>query len=84
VFGAWPITERGRGCVRGAARRGARAGRREGETFVLPVIEDVVTRRLRLLEEWRVRRRSRVVRKPRTVTVRREEAFVQRLPGTMH
>jgi uncharacterized protein (TIGR02271 family) len=55
----------------------------DGDTFVLPIIEEVivVTRRLRLVEELRIRRRTATVRKPRTVTVRREEALVERLAG---
>lgn len=53
----------------------------EGETFVVPVVEEVavVTRRLRLVEEVRLRRRSVEQRRPQEVTLRREEAVVERV-----
>jgi stress response protein YsnF len=55
--------------------------RQEGETTVIPVLEEVVVveKRLRLVEEVRVTRRRRTERAAERVTLRREEAVVERL-----
>lgn len=60
----------------------APAPRWVGDTLVVPVLEEelVVTRRLRVVEELHVRRRSVTFRSPRSVKVRREEAVVERRP----
>jgi len=58
--------------------------RQEGDTMVIPVLEEVlvVEKRLMLKEELRVTRRARVETESRTVTLRAEEAIVERLePG---
>ena len=54
--------------------------REEGATVIIPVVEEllVVEKRLVLREEVRVTRTKVVTREPRTVTLRREEAEVQR------
>nr|CAA9295714.1 hypothetical protein AVDCRST_MAG63-4749 [uncultured Armatimonadetes bacterium] len=56
------------------------AVRHEGDTLVIPLLEEVlvVEKRLMLKEEVRVTRRKIETRDPRTVTLRREEAVVER------
>lgn len=53
--------------------------RQEGETTVIPVVEEVlfVEKRLRLREEVHVTKRRVEVRDPKTVTLRREEVAVE-------
>ncbi len=55
--------------------------RYEGETFVLPVIEEVlvVTRKFRLVEEVRITRMPSTRRELRSVDLRTEEIRVERL-----
>jgi len=55
--------------------------RTEGDTTIIPVVEEVVVveRRWKLKEELRVTRRRRTVSEPQRVTLRREEAVVERL-----
>lgn len=55
--------------------------RQEGETTILTLLEEVVVveKRLRAVEEVRITKRSTVRREPQTVTLRREEAIVERL-----
>lgn len=57
--------------------------RYEGETMVIPVIEEevVVQTRLKLVEEVRITRRQREKMAEETVTVRREEVIVERDGG---
>lgn len=57
--------------------------RREGDVVVIPIVEEVlvVEKRLMLKEELRVRKRIVEERSPQTVTLRREEAVVERLPA---
>jgi stress response protein YsnF len=52
--------------------------RQEGDVFVMPVVEEVLVRRLRLVEEVRITRTSIVRRHQETVVLRREEAVVSR------
>ena len=56
------------------------AVRHEGDTLVIPLLEEVlvVEKRLMLKEEVRITRRQIQTRDPRTVTLRREEAVVER------
>lgn len=56
--------------------------RREGDTLIIPCLEEVVVveTRLRLREEVRIRRVRRETREQRVVTVRREEVEVERQP----
>ncbi len=57
------------------------ASRQEGDTLVVPVLEEVlvVERRLRLVEEIRVTvRRERHASEPQRVTLRREEVLIER------
>jgi uncharacterized protein (TIGR02271 family) len=56
--------------------------RQEGDALVIPIVEEVlvVEKRLRLKEELWVRKRTLEERSPRTVTLRREEAVIERLP----
>lgn len=55
--------------------------RHEGETLILPVLEEVlvVEKRLILREEMRITRRRREVHDPQTHTVRRERLDVERI-----
>ena len=60
---------------------GAVPVRHEGDTMIVPVLEErLVTRRqLVLVEEIRLTRRTHTYREPRTVTLRREEVVAERL-----
>lgn len=55
--------------------------RAEGDTTIIPLYEEVlvVEKRLVLVEELRVTKRQTERREPQTVTLRREEATVERL-----
>lgn len=54
--------------------------RREGETLIVPVLEQVlvIEKRTMLKEEVRIERRRREVRKPRKVALRREHVSADR------
>lgn len=58
----------------------APASRQEGETLVIPVVEEVLVteKRLMLKEELRVTRVQSTFRNPQTVSLRREEITVER------
>ena len=58
--------------------------RREGNTIIIPILEEVlvVEKRLVLKEELRVTMQQSSQRHPQTVVVRREEAQVDRLAAT--
>ena len=55
--------------------------RQEGETTIVTLVEEVVVveKRLRAIEEIRISKRKSVRRAPQKVTLRREEAVVERL-----
>lgn len=55
--------------------------RQEGDTTILTLLEEVVVveKRLRAIEEVRITKRKTVRHEPQTVTLRREEAIVERL-----
>jgi uncharacterized protein (TIGR02271 family) len=57
--------------------------RQEGETLVLPVLEEVVVveRRLMLKEEVRITKRKSESHKPQTVTLRSEDVKIDRIPA---
>lgn len=57
--------------------------RQEGDTLIVPLVEEmlVVEKRLVLKEEVRVTRKRRQVRNPQRVTLRREEVVVERSEG---
>lgn len=59
------------------------AVREEGDTVVIPIVEEVlvIERRLLLKEEVRVRRVRSTERHQESVTLRQQEAVVTRLPG---
>lgn len=59
--------------------------RYEGDTLVVPVLEEVlvVEKRLMLKEELRIAKHRVESRQPRQVTLRREEVTVERLPAGM-
>lgn len=56
--------------------------RQEGETTIIPIVEEVVVveKRLKLVEEVRLTKRQTIKHKPQT-TVRRQEVIVDRLPA---
>jgi len=60
--------------------------REEGDTTVIPVVEEVVVveRRLMLKEEVRIRRVRTTERHEERVTLRRQEAVVTRYPAEPH
>jgi stress response protein YsnF len=57
--------------------------RQEGDTTIIPVFEEVVVveKRLKLVEEVRLTKRQTTKHQPQTITLRRQEAVVERLPG---
>jgi uncharacterized protein (TIGR02271 family) len=59
------------------------ADRQEGDTLVLPVLEEVlvVEKRLMVREEVRITRKVREVHQSREVTLRREEVEIERVDG---
>jgi uncharacterized protein (TIGR02271 family) len=58
--------------------------RQEGDTTIITLLEEevVTERRLRAIEEVRITKRQLVERNPQRVTLRREEAVVERLDAT--
>ena len=52
--------------------------RREGDTLVVPIVEEVVTTRLKVVEEIRITLRRSIVRRPHRVQLRRERALIER------
>jgi stress response protein YsnF len=58
--------------------------RQEGDTTIIPVFEEVVVveKRLKLVEEVRLTKRQTTKHQPQTITLRRQEAVVERLPGS--
>lgn len=58
--------------------------RRDGDTLVIPVLEEVlvIEKRLMLKEEIRVTTQRVSQRQPQSVTVRREEAVIERIEAT--
>lgn len=59
------------------------AVRRQGDTIIIPMIEEVLTvvRRLVVKEEIRIRLVSRKERRRQRVTIRRQEAVIDRIPA---
>ena len=57
--------------------------RREGDTLVFPVLEEVlvVERRLMLKEEVRISKRITETQEQQTVTLREEDVRIERMPG---
>jgi stress response protein YsnF len=57
--------------------------RQEGDTTVIPVVEEVVVveKRLRLVEAVRISKRQAIRHEPQSITLRRQEAVVERLPA---
>ena len=58
----------------------APGSRYEGEILVVPVLREVMVKRLLLVEELRVTNRRAVTEEPQTVLLRHEEVHVERLP----
>lgn len=54
--------------------------RYEGDTLVIPVLREVLVKRLLLVEELRVTRQQTVRQEPQTVVLRHEEVREERLP----
>ena len=57
------------------------AVRTEGDVTIIPVIEEIVVKRLFLKEEVRLRRVPQTVRHRETVVLREEEAVITRQPS---
>lgn len=53
--------------------------RREGDTLIVPIVEEVVVTRLKVVEEIAITLRRSVERRPQRVELRRERAVVERL-----
>lgn len=51
--------------------------REEGDVTIIPIVEEVLVRRFRIVEELHVRRRSDTVEVEETVTLRRQVAHIQ-------
>ncbi|MGI4737758.1 MAG: YsnF/AvaK domain-containing protein [Janthinobacterium lividum] len=54
--------------------------RREGDTLIIPVLREVMVKRLLLVEELHVTTRQHVAAAPQTVMLRQEQVAVERLP----
>jgi stress response protein YsnF len=56
--------------------------RYEGDTLIVPVLEEVIVVDVRLMvrEEVRITRRREQVHKPQSVTLRREDVIVEPVP----
>ncbi|MGZ9050532.1 MAG: DUF2382 domain-containing protein, partial [Allosphingosinicella sp.] len=54
--------------------------RQEGDTTIIPVFV-VVEKRLKLVEELRITKRQTIKHEPQTITLRRQEAVIERLPA---
>lgn len=59
------------------------SARQEGDTTIIPVVEEVVVleKRLKLVEEIRLTRQQTIKHQPQTVTLRRQEAVLERVPA---
>ena len=55
--------------------------RREGDTLIVPIVEEVVITRLKVVEEIAITLRRSVERRPQRVELRRERAVIERLGG---
>ena len=57
--------------------------RQEGDTTIIPVVEEVVVleKRLKLVQEVRVTKQQITRHEPQNVTLRRQNVVVERLPG---
>lgn len=53
--------------------------RREGDTLIVPIVEEVLTTRLKIVEEVAITLRRSMERRPQRVELRRETAIVERL-----
>ena len=53
--------------------------RREGNTLIVPIVEEVVVTRLKVVEEIAITLRRSTERRPQRVELRRERAVVERL-----
>jgi stress response protein YsnF len=54
--------------------------RQEGETTIIPVVEEVVEKRLKLAEEVRVTKQQTTKHEPQAIPLRRQTVVVERLP----
>lgn len=58
----------------------APGSRYEGEILVVPVLREVMVKRLLLVDELRVTTRRVITEEPQTVLLRHEEVHVERIP----
>jgi uncharacterized protein (TIGR02271 family) len=57
------------------------AVRHEGDTMIIPVLKEVIEKRIMVVEELRITRRQTHSNAPQQVTLRKEEVHVDRIPG---
>jgi stress response protein YsnF len=55
--------------------------RQESDATIIPVVEEVVEKRLKLAEDLRVTKQQATRRQPQVITLRRQSVVVERLPG---
>jgi stress response protein YsnF len=57
--------------------------RQEGDTTIIPIVEEVVVleKRLKLVEEVRVTKQQTAKHEPQNITLRRQNVTIERLPG---
>jgi stress response protein YsnF len=55
--------------------------RQEGDTTIIPVVEEVLEKRLKLVEEVRVTKQQITRHEPQAITLRQQNVAIERLPG---
>ena len=58
--------------------------RREGDTLIVPVVEEIVVTRLKVVEEVRITMRRSIERRPQRVPLRRTRAIIDRFASNEH
>ena len=58
------------------------AVRQEGDAAIIPVVEEVVEKRLKLVEDVRVTKQQITKHEPQNITLRRQYVALERLPGS--
>ena len=57
------------------------AVRQEGDAAIIPVVKEVVEKRLKLVEDVRVTKQQVTKHEPQNITLRRQNVALERLPG---
>jgi stress response protein YsnF len=55
--------------------------RQEGDTTIIPVVEEVLEKRLKLVEEVRVTKQQITRHEPQAITLRQQNVAIERLPS---